>query len=82
MFDVISGMVIGKLPDIKRTSWEGFTEPTPREITMEVLKNYSFPILADVDFGHKTVNVPMPIGINARMDAENLQLELLEAAVK
>lgn len=81
LFDVISGMVIGKLPDIKRTAWEGYTEPTPREITLEVLRNYGFPILAGVDFGHKTVNTPMPIGLMAEVDADTLTLKLLESAV-
>jgi len=81
ILDVISGMIIGKLPDIKRTSWEGFTEPTIKELVLESLKGYHFPILAEVDFGHKTVNTPMPIGINAKMDAEKLHLEFLESAV-
>ncbi|MBL7156238.1 MAG: LD-carboxypeptidase [Candidatus Pacebacteria bacterium] len=82
VLDVISGMMIGKLPDIKRTAWEGFEEPTPKEIAMEILKNYEFPILAEVDFGHKTVNIPMPIGLLAEMDSEKLELNFLESAVK
>lgn len=82
VFDVVSGMLIGKLPDIKRTAWEGFEEPTPKQIIMESLKNYNFPVLAEVDFGHKTVNIPMPIGIKARMNAKELVLEFLEPAVK
>jgi len=80
LLDVINGMVIGKLPDIKRTSWEGFTEPTPKEIVIEVLKDYSFPILAEVDFGHKTINTPMPIGLNTQVDSSNLKLEITESA--
>lgn len=82
ILDVISGMLVGKLPDIKRTAWGGLEEPTPKQITMEVLKDYNFPIIGEADFGHKTVDIPMPIGLNARMDAKNLELELLESAVK
>ena len=82
ILDVISGMMIGKLPDIKKTGWEGITEPIPKEIIMTTLKDSKFPILAEVDFGHKTVDIPMPIGIGAKMDTDNLQLEFLEAAVK
>lgn len=81
LFEVISGMVIGKLPDIKRTAWEGFTEPTPQEIVMEVLQVFNFPILAEVDYGHKSINTPMPIGLQAKIDADSLKLEVLEAAV-
>ena len=82
ILDVISGMLVGKLPDIKRTAFEGFVEPSPKQIAMEVLKGYSFPIIGEVDFGHKTVDIPMPIGIEVRLDAENLHLEFLESAVK
>ena len=81
LFDVISGMVIGKLPDIKKTAVEDFTEPTPKDIVMEVLQDFNFPILAEVDFGHKSINTPMPIGLKAQIDSNNLKLEVLEAAV-
>ncbi len=81
ILDVISGMLIGKLPGIKRTAWEGLNEPTPKEIIMEVLKNYSFPIIGNMDFGHETVDVPMPIGLGAKMNASNLEFEILESAV-
>lgn len=83
VLDVISGMMIGKLVDIKPSIYEpmGQIEPTPQEIVMETLKDTSFPILSDVDFGHKMINLPMPIGINAVMDATAKKLELNEAAV-
>jgi len=81
VLDVISGMLIGKLPGIKRTAWKGLHEPTPKEIIMEMLKDYKFPAIGNVDFGHETVDVPMPIGLGVKMDASNLYLEFLEAAV-
>ena len=82
ILDVISGMLVGKLPDIKRTAFEGFNEPTPKQIIMDVLKEYTFPIIGELDFGHKTVDIPMPVGLKAKMDAEKPELELLESAVK
>lgn len=82
VLNTISGMLVGKLPGIKRTSWEGLEEPTPKEIILEVLKNYDFPIIGEVDFGHETVDIPMPIGLESRMDANNLEFEVLESAVK
>jgi len=81
ILDVISGMIIGKLPDIKRTAWEGFDEPTPGKIVSEVLRDYRFPVLSEVDFGHKTVQIPMPIGLTVAVDSAKLCLEFLEAAV-
>lgn len=82
ILDVISGMLIGKLPDIKKTGWKGIEEPTSKELIMETLRDYKFPIISEVDFGHKTVDIPMPIGLKAGMDADNLKFEILEAAVK
>lgn len=81
VLNVISGMIIGKLPDIKPSGWQGLYEPSPMEIVMDVAKNFDFPILAEVDFGHKNVNLPMPIGIEAQMDAEKLSLIFKEAPV-
>ncbi|OGM28127.1 hypothetical protein A2962_01060 [Candidatus Woesebacteria bacterium RIFCSPLOWO2_01_FULL_39_61] len=82
LFDVISGMIIGKLIDIKKTSHGNLEEPSLKEIVLHNLKDYDFPILADVDFGHKTVQIPMPLGISAKLDSDKLRLEFLESAVK
>lgn len=82
LLGVISGMLIGKLPDIQRTAWKGFEEPTPKEIIMEIIKDYDFPVIGDFDFGHKTVTIPMPIGLKVKMDADNLDFEIQEAAVE
>lgn len=81
ILDVITGMVIGKLPDIKPSGWQRLYEPTPKEIVMDIVKNYDFPVLAEVDFGHKNINLPMPIGIEAEIDAEKLSLVFKEAVV-
>jgi muramoyltetrapeptide carboxypeptidase len=82
ILDVINGMMIGKLPDIKNSTWEELPkQPTPREIVIETLKDYDFPVMGEMDFGHKTVDLPMPIGLKARMDAEKLELGILESAV-
>ena len=81
ILDVISGMLIGKMPDIKPTGWKGLYEPEPREIIMDIVKDYDFPIMAEVDFGHKNINLPMPIGIKTGMNTADLNLEFMESAV-
>ncbi len=80
ILDVISGMVVGKLVDMKPSTTD-FEEPSYKEIVIEILKNYSFPILANVDFGHKMAQLPMPLGVNVGMDADGLKLDFLEAGV-
>jgi muramoyltetrapeptide carboxypeptidase len=82
VFETISGMMVGKLPDLGRTAWKGLAEPTPKEIVLEVLKGYDFPILGEMDFGHKTVDMPMPIGLQVKMNSRNLGFEILESAVR
>jgi len=81
ILDQISGMIIGKLPDIKPSGWQGLYEPTPKEIVLDIVGDYDFPILAEVDFGHKNINLPMPIGIRVEIDAEKARLIFKESAV-
>jgi muramoyltetrapeptide carboxypeptidase len=82
VFGRISGMVIGTLTNFKPLGEPEITEPQPKDVIMEVTGNYTFPIMADLDFGHYTVNLPMPIGIRARMDASKLEFALAESAVQ
>lgn len=80
VLEVISGMVIGKLVDMKPSANE-IVEPSLKEVITNVLKDYSFPILANVDFGHQMVQIPMPIGIKVKVDTNILKMEFLESAV-
>lgn len=80
ILEVVSGMIIGKLVDIRSTTTE-FKEPSLREMIMSILNDFHFPVLANVDFGHKIAQIPMPIGIKVREDATNMQLKFLESAV-
>lgn len=81
VLDVISGIIVGKLHNILPTGWEGMEHPTNKEVIMDVLRDYTFPILADVDFGHESINIPMLIGVNAKIDAERLYFEQTDAGV-
>lgn len=80
IFERIAGMLVGKLTWVN----EYFPEvdhPSPREAVIDALAGFSFPILANLDFGHRTANIPMPIGVVAEMDATNARFALLETAV-
>lgn len=80
IFDRIAGMLVGKLVWVNEY-FPTLEHPTPRIAVLDVVGDYDFPILADLDFGHRTANIPLPIGIRAAMDAEKGSLSLLEAAV-
>ena len=62
-------------------------EPTPpgpatlRDIVLEVVGDRENPVLGDVDVGHAGPNLPMPLGVRAEMDADDMTLSLLEPVV-
>ena len=40
-----------------------------------------FPILANIDFGHRTPMMVIPIGALAELDCDNARFTILESAV-
>ncbi|MBI2040167.1 LD-carboxypeptidase [Candidatus Microgenomates bacterium] len=81
ILDKISGMLIGKIKYMKPPREEEIKEPTAKEMVLDILKEYDFPIMANLDFGHFTVNIPMPIGIKVSFDTSKKELNFLESAV-
>jgi len=53
-----------------------------REVILERTGRYTFPIIADMDFGHTSPMLTLPIGCRARIDSEARRFEILEAAVR
>lgn len=81
IFDKIAGMLIGKITYIKPVREKEVVEPAVKELVLDVLKDYKFPIMANLDFGHFTVNIPMPLGIKVSFDTDKKELNFLEGAV-
>jgi muramoyltetrapeptide carboxypeptidase len=81
IFDVISGLMIGKITATVYDEEEGMEVPSFKELFMDILKEYDFPILANMDFGHMTVNIPLPMGILASMNATDKEFSVIENAV-
>ena len=77
----ISGMLIGTITDIPPTTDHELTEPSVQDIVLEVCQGTNFPIMAELNFGHYTINLPMPIGIQAGFDTATRELKLLENTV-
>jgi muramoyltetrapeptide carboxypeptidase len=80
-FNNVTGMVVGKLVNCEEKDYKGLL-PGIREIILEIIEDYGFPIIGNADFGHSGIFMPMPEGILTRMDAEALSIELLEPMVK
>lgn len=79
ILDRISGMLIGKLVWVNQF-FDEIEHPSPQEAILDVLTGTDFPILAEVDFGHRQTMLPLPIGVRAQMDSERLLLEITETA--
>jgi muramoyltetrapeptide carboxypeptidase LdcA involved in peptidoglycan recycling len=52
-----------------------------REVILERTKGYAFPIVTDMDFGHTSPRLTLPIGCRARIDADHRRFEIIDAAV-
>ena len=81
VLEKISGMLIGKITYIKPIREKEIIIPDAKELILDVLKDYNFPIMANLDFGHFTINIPMPIGTKVSFDTLKKELNFLESAV-
>lgn len=81
VFENIHGMFIGKIKYLKPLRTKEIIEPTLKEMILEIFRDYNFPILANMDFGHLTLNIPMPIGAKVSFDTSKNKLNFLESAV-
>lgn len=81
IFERIVGMVVGKLTWVNQY-FDWIEHPSNREAVLDVVREYDFPILADVDFGHNIAALPMLLGVQAHIDADARTLSFTEAAVQ
>ena len=80
VLDRIAAMVVG-VPTEVTPHEAGGQRAELRDVVLDVLGGRDIPVLAQVDFGHTTPNLPLPLGVRARVDADNRTLSLLEPAV-
>ena len=64
IFDKISGIVIGYNYDLQKN---GYIYPQMEDILLDYTKEYNFPIIKCNSFGHRIVNSIIPIGVNAKI---------------
>lgn len=67
VFEEISGLVIGKVAN-KKVSSSGLSDFNL--IYHHIFKDYNFPILTEVDFGHTNPMITLPIGRIAVIDSD------------
>src|SRR3989338_2683769 len=73
----LNGMAIGNLFDCPP-----YKNMTIKKVVLDIIKDYKFPIIYNVDFGHVCKNITLPIGVKAKIDTEKRTFEVMENAVK
>lgn len=76
VLEKLSGLLVGR--PMRYTDQE---KQQLRDVIAERAKNYDFPVVADMDFGHTAPQLTIPIGCRARINVPDETFELLEAAV-
>lgn len=79
VFDRIAGLLVGPTEGI--SILEG-TDRSLREVVLDLVGDRDIPVLANVNLGHAGPNIPLPLGIRARVDADTRAIELIEGAVR
>ena len=81
VFDKISGLLLGKFYNCIDKEHEERNKPL-KNVFLDELKEYDFPILKTEDFGHFSHMFPIPIGAKGRINATNKTIEILENVVR
>ena len=76
VFEKIRGLLIGR-----PMSYSDDEKQQLRDVVLERTRGYSFPIVADMDFGHTAPQCTLPLGVTARIDSARKRFEIIEEAV-
>lgn len=84
LFDKTKGMLIGKIrgEDPSRPNQIKDMTSEVRKVVLEITEEFDFPIIANMDFGHYTPNLPLPMRLKAHMNTEGARVSIDESYVK
>lgn len=74
VFDHISGLLVARPYGFDDEQHKAFLE-----YLMNRVSPYSFPVVANMDFGHTTPMMTMPLGVTARIDGERKEVSIIES---
>ncbi|MCX8009530.1 MAG: LD-carboxypeptidase, partial [Ignavibacteria bacterium] len=81
IFDKISGLVLGNFTDCEETD-QSKKSLTLNEVVYDYFSKMKKPVIYNFIYGHVKVKSTIPIGINAKLDANKGELEVLENCVR
>jgi muramoyltetrapeptide carboxypeptidase LdcA involved in peptidoglycan recycling len=73
----LKGMLVGRPMRYTETQKQQL-----RQVVLERTSQYTFPIVTDMDFGHTSPQLTLPVGCRAQIDADHHRFEVIEAAVE
>jgi len=74
--DRVAGVLIGRLPSVT-----GVDLTALLGMLGEVFEDYSYPVVANMDFGHTNPIATLPVGIKAEIETRGSALRILEPSV-
>lgn len=77
VFEKIRGLLVGR-----PISYSDAEKKLLRDIILERTRDYSFPIVTDMDFGHTSPQFTLPLGVTARIDSTQKRFEIIESATE
>lgn len=84
-FDKITGMAVGKLTGCnfipKNPDWEKSNIDSFEKMILNITRNYKFPIINNLRFGHYHPQITIPIGVKATIDTSKKLFSIDEPAV-
>jgi len=78
VFDEISGLVVGRIPEVLGLKGDRSIE----SIVGDVVEGLDIPVVTQFDFGHTNPIASIPIGVQGKISAEKKALTLIEAGVR
>ncbi len=81
LFERTKGMLVGKIRGEEAKVTKDITREV-KNVVLDVTREFDFPIIAGMDFGHFTPNVPLPMWLKASMDTEGTRVWINEPYVK
>jgi muramoyltetrapeptide carboxypeptidase len=81
LLDMTNGMLIGKIRGEEAGAIKDITIKA-KEIVLDITSEFDFPIIAGMDFGHYTPNLPLPMELKTHMDTDEAKVWIDESYVK
>jgi len=81
LFDKTKGMLIGKIRGEEANTIKDMTREV-RKVVLEITEEFDFPIIASMDFGHYTPNLPLPMWLKSSLNTEERRVWINESYVR